>query len=104
MLFQFISSSPGAMSHLIPHPSAGGKKFGHNSAQKMGIPAAAVRPISIEGGNIALRLNKSQIDKAAKDKQCKVFAEKFNVTLFFTKPTDQSDDLVDYSLQVIHIL
>jgi hypothetical protein len=48
------------------------------------------------------RLNKSQIDKAAKDKQCKTFGEKFNVTLFFTKPTDQSDNLVDYSmLQVI---
>lgn len=57
----------------------------------------SVRPVAIDGTNIALRLNKSQIDKAAKDKQCKVYSENFNVTLFLVKPTNQSDDLIDYS-------
>ena len=85
------------MSHLMPSH----KKPAHNSAQKMNqSPTSTHRPITIEGANINLRLNKSQIDKAAKDKQCKIFGEKFNVTLFFTKPTNQGEDLVDYTLQV----
>ena len=94
------ASSPGAMMHLLANHS-GERKTGHNSAptaaQPSSIPTA--RPVAIDGTNIALRLNKSQIDKAAKDKQCKIYSENFNVTLFLVKPTDQSDDLVDYSLQ-----
>ena len=45
-------------------------------------------------------LLQSQIDGAAKDKHCRQFSDKFHVILFFTRPTDQSDDLVDYSQQV----
>ena len=94
------TSSPGAMSHLISSQS-GERKVGHNSAPANATAnsAPSVRPVAIDGTNIALRLNKSQIDKAAKDKQCKVYSENFNVTLFLVKPTDQSDDLVDFSLQ-----
>jgi len=94
------TSSPGAMSHLISSNS-GERKVGHNSAPANGTSnsAPSVRPVAIDGTNIALRLNKSQIDKAAKDKQCKVYSENFNVTLFLVKPTNQGDDLIDHSLQ-----
>ena len=94
------------MSHMLPHAN-GGMKQGYNSGPSVkgcGLPSAAAcptNPISIEGANISLRLNKSQIDGAAKDKHCKIFNEKFHVILFFTKPTDQSDNLVDFSLQVL---
>ena len=93
------ASSPGAMSHLLLSHS-GDRKTGHNSAPTAALAAStpSARPVAIDGTNIALRLNKSQIDKAAKDKQCKIYSENFNVTLFLVKPTDQSDDLVDYSL------
>ena len=91
------TSSPGAMTHLVA--TAGERKTGHNSAPTSGLAFATptARPVAIDGTNIALRLNKSQIDKAAKDKQCKVYSENFNVTLFLIKPTNQSDDLIDYS-------
>ena len=91
------TSSPGAMTHLVA--TAGERKTGHNSAPTSGLAFAtpSARPVAIDGTNIALRLNKSQIDKAAKDKQCKVYSENFNVTLFLIKPTNQSDDLIDYS-------
>lgn len=44
----------------------------------------------ISGTKINLSLNKHQLDKASKDKTCKVYDENFCVTLFFIRPTDQS--------------
>lgn len=41
------------------------------------------------GRLMSVRLNKSQIDKAAKDKSGK-FSENFNVTLFLVRPNDQT--------------
>jgi len=41
------------------------------------------------GKLMSVRLNKSQIDKAAKDKSGK-FSENFNVTLFLVRPNDQT--------------
>lgn len=38
---------------------------------------------------MSVRLNKSQIDKAAKDKSGK-FSDNFNVTLFLVRPNDQT--------------
>ena len=92
-----VPQTTSSMSHIVPPPAE--KKTGHNSAptasQTNVIPSA--RPVTIDGTNIALRLNKSQIDKAAKDKPCKVYSENFNVTIFLIKPTNQSNDLIDYS-------
>jgi hypothetical protein len=87
---QTTSSSPAAMSHLMSSHS-GERKTGHNSAPTAALAGVvpSARPVAIDGTNIALRLNKSQIDKAAKDKQCKVYSENFNVTLFLVKPTNQ---------------
>merc|ERR1712083_579951 len=51
----------------------------HNaSGQKRNLP---------RGRLMSVRLNKSQIDKAAKDKSGK-FSEKFSVTLFLVRPSD----------------
>jgi hypothetical protein len=94
------------MSHLLPQPNGGGKKQSHSSGHSLRSCSLAAgtgcqpAPISIEGSNISLRLNKSQIDGATKDKHNRTFNEKFHVILYFIKPTDQSDDLIDYSLQV----
>merc|ERR1719348_2565980 len=41
------------------------------------------------GKLMSVRLNKSQIDKASKDKSGK-FSEHFNVTLFLVRPNDQT--------------
>jgi hypothetical protein len=38
--------------------------------------------------------------QANKKKHVKVYSDKFHVILYFTKPNDQSDGLIDYSMQV----
>ena len=45
--------------------------------------------VVIPGKQVSVRLNKSQIDKASKDKSGK-FSENFNVTLFLVRPNDQT--------------
>jgi len=45
----------------------------------------------IPGVPVSLRLEKSQIDKAFKDKKGVVYHQDFQVHLFLVKPTDQSD-------------
>ena len=45
--------------------------------------------VVIPGKQVSVRLNKSQIDKASKDKSGK-FSENFNVTLFLLRPNDQT--------------
>ena len=52
--------------------------------------------VVIPGKQVSVRLNKSQIDKASKDKSGK-FSENFNVTLFLLRPNDQMLK-EDYSL------
>lgn len=79
-----LHSSPGSLSHMLAP-----KKSGHSSGPKYPAGAPNPQPIFIDGTKIALRLKKSQIDKAFKDKMCKVFSEDFNVTLFMTKPRSQ---------------
>ncbi len=41
------------------------------------------------GTPVSLRLDKCQVDKAFKDKQCKVYPDNFQVHLFLQKPHDQ---------------
>lgn len=57
-----------------------GPSTGPMSRAKRNIPA---------GKLMSVRLNKSQIDKAAKDKSGK-FSDNFNVTLFLVRPNDQT--------------
>ena len=53
--------------------------------------------VQIDGSKLSLRLTKSQIDNAAKSKR-KMYQDNFSITLFLIKPTDQSENLKDYTL------
>merc|ERR1719319_1786176 len=55
----------------------------------MGQPAAGRRRNIPPGKLMSVRLNKTQIDKASKDKSGK-FSDNFNVTLFLVRPNDQT--------------
>ena len=58
--------------------------------QKGHVPASHhPQRVVIPGKQVSVRLNKSQIDKASKDKSGK-FSENFNVTLFLLRPNDQT--------------
>ncbi len=48
-------------------------------------------PVDEPGESVSIRLTKPQIDKAFKDKSCKVFADNFQMTLLMLRPTDQRD-------------
>eukprot|EP00094_Tigriopus_californicus_P006390 TCALIF_06154-PA protein Name:"Similar to Pten Phosphatidylinositol 3,4,5-trisphosphate 3-phosphatase and dual-specificity protein phosphatase PTEN (Mus musculus)" AED:0.26 eAED:0.29 QI:0/0/0/0.5/1/1/2/0/660 len=98
--------SPGTLSHLTNANSLGlSSPHGANSAllkssatttsaDSLGedVPAVGLSsPIKIDGTPVSLRLTKPQIDKAFKDKSCKVYQDDFKVTLFLVRPYDQSD-------------
>lgn len=74
------------------HESFMMKRHRHSSvpqtARAMGQPAGRRRPIP-PGKLMSVRLNKTQIDKASKDKSGK-FSDNFNVTLFLVRPNDQT--------------
>jgi len=61
----------------------------HKSVPETTRTAQSRTRLAIPGKQVSVRLNKSQIDKAAKDKSGK-FSENFNVTLFLTRPNDQT--------------
>jgi len=69
------------------------KRHRHSSvpqtARPMGQPAAGRRRNIPPGKLMSVRLNKTQIDKASKDKSGK-FSDNFNVTLFLVRPNDQT--------------
>lgn len=86
------AKATGAMSHVSHVVAANHATVQANNHRDNAVAASEVVSVKIPGQNLSLRLTKAQIDKAAKDKQAKVFPDNFTVTLFLVKPHDQSVD------------
>jgi hypothetical protein len=71
----------------LPHVSHAVYKSGAPPTQQQ---LCVPMPLSIPGTPVSMRLERSQIDKVAKDKTNK-YPDNFQVTLFMFRPDDQSD-------------
>jgi len=90
-----MSISADEIAESATHKSFIEKRQRHSSVPQTARPQAAGLQTrskrNIPAGRLmSVRLNKTQIDKAAKDKSCSKFNDNFNVTLFLVRPNDQT--------------
>jgi len=98
----FLSKQAQAQSEEQSAEDATHKSFMEKRHRHSSVPQAVKPTGPVQGGGgarprrnippgklMSVRLNKSQIDKASKDKSGK-FSEHFNVTLFLVRPNDQT--------------
>lgn len=98
----FLSKQAQAPSEELSAEDATHKSFMEKRHRHSSVPQTVKPTGPVQGGGhprprrnippgklMSVRLNKSQIDKAAKDKSGK-FSDNFNVTLFLVRPNDQT--------------